>query len=1599
MKSKVIHKRLFIKVIALAVTMAFLCQNFAWANNFVLAPSAGDKDTYDKMLYLIKDKHSKKHGIKPPTLDELRSKLFAVHRTLVFPKNGILKAGAINIFSSTYDVDTKESKWGEEQASFRPVLHFSLGELVPDDVEGWRKKHPYAVVLPFKELEQKLVNVSPYDTMILGDFKLPKETVLLVPEGTDVSEIPNYIQIEEYSSEIGLKAATDRVIKQKQGWQIRMVNRADIGAVAYLGDLEINNREFFAALLEKYPYLSYGNDISSEKGDAFRFGVINQAIHYVMENINGFDLLEIKFLRAIIMHNLERLEDTIKSQNFSIEEMKVFDMKKKQLMKQIELIDEKIPHKVQDIRGIKVKFLTNFLCMISLKELEEFISKNKEIFKKTDLQKFYAEYAIHRWIIVKKERAIQEGLDNLIKESFDKMIQDASIKTKGDWPLNVIDSFLSYDSNRLNTALEILENPSIRKYLDKFNGIVIPKSPLTLKDFLRVHPVTKILFTQILVDLNKEQKIAYDILKKIGQVFQPSIIDEKLKDFSKSHTLALEVKDSTMQLKYELDTIMKPMFTKSKSLVGGRLNLYELIRRDSDIVDVMNKLGLEKEFREMFPDEAYFWISDLSFYEIYHNLVKNKEMNAAGKSKFVFLEKIKKAESIDEAKNIQKEFKEEYSERGEEKTTSYFYYLRKIADFIVEESKKGIETFFQVGFYSLLLGIFLISLEIFEGHMPRVIDHGIDTILYYFLITWPVFFAVYFIPQFIYRLVRFVKSLVSLPAALPQPEISPIPIKDILAHIKVVKAQEEKEANPASKSQVKEVYEALERQMKQKELKGTLEEDREARWFLVKKLGIIRFVITYYNYRKIIKCYGYRSFMELYKSAGENSYGLFRYGLPAVKETFKEELKEYWPDLVELGIAAGENSGYFFVPALKQTFTGKEFKEYWPDLVELGIAAGENSMYLFYDGLPAVKTLITDRESLVKIGNDLLKIFQVCVGVESKTAYALEELTPLIEKYPLSWNNFIKPVVYKQTVGAFLCFQEVKKLYDMNAITSEDDLAFIKEIIEGNSVRAYDILSNFMVKGVKEGVISKPISADKDLINNYFKVSPYAIIEIYQAYKSNPEDLKPLIAKCEDIHQKIIDGDTAGVEKDPLFGAMLMHVFPPAVTTEREQYMNLYTQRPDRSGDTEVVPLTLQGNEFEVSTGRYILKDPSKPLDETSWHTILKTVKEVNKEEKMEFSEEDIQNLGKELLESWQSNKLRSNREEILKKLYRYFRYTQGQTLPDTLGIIQNIMAVKQYVGDTMRDLVDQCTNKYKENNPETYKEVINKMFKKPETKAKAVLGVVKKYSKQPEDGKKRLDNMLQLNDPDMLDKIWEEVKDMRDVRSIREVLKGITITMQGGKEAVTITQILQGKEYKAMQGEVTAKYEFKESMEKIKLRCVTSKRKAHGAIGLNMGVCVAPDEKLWDNPNFMNVILFDEDNIAQGGMHVLIIEEDDGKKYLTLPGINPSIGLLSQVPADDIYNKLIAYAHELARELNCEGVLIPKETNIHSNRSEIQRVVSGKNYEEITLSKIHPFSYDPYKYSLQGCYVVPVPVKAQPAKKKDIDSSIKSTEEIEHAA
>lgn len=170
------------------------------------------------------------------------------------------------------------------------------------------------------------------------------------------------------------------------------------------------------------------------------------------------------------------------------------------------------------------------------------------------------------------------------------------------------------------------------------------------------------------------------------------------------------------------------------------------------------------------------------------------------------------------------------------------------------------------------------------------------------------------------------------------------------------------------------------------------------------------------------------------------------------------------------------------------------------------------------------------------------------------------------------------------------------------------------------------------------------------------------------------------------------------------------------------------------------------------------------------------------------------------------------------------------------------------------------------------------------------------------------------------------------------------------------------------------AKYEFATSVEgkEVGLTFSISKRRGHAIAGLNSGVCVSLDNQLWAKKTFTNVILWNDEISAEGGMHFETIV-DNGKKYLSLPGINPSHKILQRVNPDDLYKEMIEYAKKAAEAIGAAGVLIPISKGIHSNRQAIQEIVARQNYPRYRLKMEHDFSYDPYPYSWQEAYFIPV--------------------------
>ncbi len=597
----------------------------------------------------------------PPPLEVLESKVFAVHATSILPESGTLKAGVHNISAS--------DKWeGDEPPSFRPTIHFALGELVQKHSWSW-EEHLYAVVSPLKNLESQLVNVFPHDTFVLGDLQLKEGMILLVPTGTDISKLPQGCEVKEYNPKTGLRKAVDSAITEKQGWHIQMKPEGvAIGSVAHIENVEMNDSKFFQSLFEKYPHISFGTHLDPERGDAFRFGVIEQTIKQVMKNYSDdhwfrFSTTEVSFHRSLIFHNLERLQQTIENSTVNPQALNAFEEKKSKLLEWLNIIDcdletrqrlgktftgasESIQKIVRTKRNDPAKLrefvddrylelpdaiqesklsptvLTEMLSGMSTQELVQFKTENEAVFSHISLPEFYSHYAVDRWIVVKNEQAQREGLDQLLASSLEQLPTQPKER---DGIFENLKKFLNEESNRLEVALTILRNPVVKKHLaEKFGMQFTENGPANLTEVIRAHPETRILFESQELSLPDEQKEAYQLLDAMGQIHRPRIDPrEAMKNFRKANSLGFDIKWSKNRIQQELGTISKPMNTARNlddMIAGTTMTLYEVLRRDEKPVEMWRRVGLEKEYRKMFKTDSAFWSSDRSLIEIYRML-------------------------------------------------------------------------------------------------------------------------------------------------------------------------------------------------------------------------------------------------------------------------------------------------------------------------------------------------------------------------------------------------------------------------------------------------------------------------------------------------------------------------------------------------------------------------------------------------------------------------------------------------------------------------------------------------------------------------------------------------------------------------------------------------------------------------------------------------------------------------------------------------------------------------------------------------------------------------------------------------------------------
>jgi len=103
--------------------------------------------------------------------------------------------------------------------------------------------------------------------------------------------------------------------------------------------------------------------------------------------------------------------------------------------------------------------------------------------------------------------------------------------------------------------------------------------------------------------------------------------------------------------------------------------------------------------------------------------------------------------------------------------------------------------------------------------------------------------------------------------------------------------------------------------------------------------------------------------------------------------------------------------------------------------------------------------------------------------------------------------------------------------------------------------------------------------------------------------------------------------------------------------------------------------------------------------------------------------------------------------------------------------------------------------------------------------------------------------------------------------------------------------------------------------------------------------------------------------------MHALSIDLD-GVRHLALPGINPSLSLLSEVGPDAMLDAVFSFARQLCDRWNLAGILIPTHRGITTNRGPIREAIEARGFAERAFASVQ-FSYRPYSYTFDRAFVV----------------------------
>lgn len=606
-----------------------------------------------------------------------------------------------------------------------------------------------------------------------------------------------------------------------------------------------------------------------------------------------------------------------------------------------------------------------------------------------------------------------------------------------------------------------------------------------------------------------------------------------------------------------------------------------------------------------------------------------------------------------------------------------------------------------------------------------------------------------------------------------------------------------------------------------------------------------------------------------------------------------------------------------------------------------------------------------------------------------------QELVPvheLLKRWPEAWSRLVAPTLRTHRHRSGGLMSALSWLGERH-IHAPSDLDVLREIVTQAGVRAADILLNLIHPAMQQGILVD-LTAERELLHRYLREVSFPDARLYERFRDIQRDPDATEAEkrargvllreeIDTLQQALRQGAISPEqEASPLLGVALSHLFPPALGATRGDYVHLYHRMADRPEDVERWDPgpELRRRRYALARGSWQLREDAV-FDQAPWEFVLGVVRELSSSE-----EEAAAVLGWELLRIWTEGRLgrEATQRTLLARVFARMK-RGGLLLPTEARTAAQLLAVQELLSDQLRDQVEEVLLAARSEDRERFSRLVQDKLVPPARVGpgllKAVQGTVEAVRSgtlSPEEATERLARQLYAFEVDAPSLLGTLVRTPSS-EALKEVLASLQprkVELEPGKEVHRIHADFVGQLVQAMQRELhgtpeqPGALEYRASSDSLALEFELTKRKAHAAIGFCEGVCTAVDVALWNRPEFLQCVFWGEEGIAQGGMHLLIVEEG-GKRYLTLPGINPSMRLLARVDASMILDAVVDYSWRLARRLGCEGVWVPASPAILSNRRAMHEELSLRRWT-VREGRLHPFSTEPYRYTFDRVLEAP---------------------------